>query len=167
MSHGPEHHIEEAEHAQHAAHSPFDRSVTMSIAIIAAVLACVTMLGHRAHNETLRLQGEALRTQTEGGIAHASAANKWALYQAQNIRDQQYRALLEIINIVATKPDSEDRRKSAEQKWNKQVAGYAEKLPKWKKEAEELTAKGEEYQKAAKEKLEESHVVHLRGDRFD
>ena len=47
------------------------------------------------------------------------------------------------------------------------MAGYAEKLPKWKKEAEELTAKGEEYQKAAKEKLEDSHVVHLRGDRFD
>jgi len=54
-----EHHLEHAEHAQHAAHSPFDRRVTMTIAIIAAMLACVTLLSHRAHNETLALEIEA------------------------------------------------------------------------------------------------------------
>ena len=65
MSHGPEHHIEHAEHAVHASHDEFNKRVTMSIAIVAAVLACVTMLGHRAHNETLILQGDALRIQGE------------------------------------------------------------------------------------------------------
>jgi hypothetical protein len=70
MSHGPEHHIEHAEHAVHAALSDYDKQVTISIAIIAAVLACVTMLGHRAHNETLQLKTLSARQSTE-------ASNKW------------------------------------------------------------------------------------------
>jgi hypothetical protein len=36
---------------------PFDRHVAMSMAIVAALLACVTMLSHRAHTETLSLPG--------------------------------------------------------------------------------------------------------------
>src|SRR5271155_2220914 len=75
MSHGPEHQIEQAEHAVHASHDNFNKNVTMSIAIVAAVLACVTMLGHRSHNETLRLQGEALSLQTEASIKSTKTAN--------------------------------------------------------------------------------------------
>src|SRR5207249_5017127 len=167
MSHGPEHHIEEAEHAQHAARDPFDRSVTMSIAIIAAVLACVTMLGHRAHNGTLRLQGEALALQTEAGIAHANAANKWALYQAQNIREHEYKAFLVFLEVLTTKPDVQARMKEAETYWKGQVKKYGKELPKWMNEAKDLTAEGLEKQRGAKEKIDESHTVHLRGDRFD
>src|SRR5262249_36365634 len=74
-----EHHLEHAEHAQHAAHSPFDRRVTMTIAIIAALLACVTLLSHRAHNETLALEIEA-------GQFSTSATDKWNQYQAKKIR---------------------------------------------------------------------------------
>jgi hypothetical protein len=69
-----EHHLEHAEHAHHAAHNPFDRRVTMSIAIIAAMLACVTMLSHRAHNATLQLHIEANDNFT-------LATNKWTYYQ--------------------------------------------------------------------------------------
>src|SRR5262245_52433706 len=100
MSHGPEHHIEHAEHAQHAAHDPFDRRVTVSIAVVAAVLAAITMLGHRAHNETLRLLGEALEFQTKAGINHSKAANKWALYQAQNIRGHMYLAMANMLEVT-------------------------------------------------------------------
>lgn len=78
MTHGPEHHIEHAEHAAHAVHDNFNKQVTMSIAIVAAVLAAVTMLGHRAHNDTLRLQGEALDFQTKASIKSTKTANKWA-----------------------------------------------------------------------------------------
>src|SRR3954464_11435396 len=91
MSHGPEHQIEHAEHAAHAVHDDFNKRVTMSIAIVAAVLACVTMLGHRSHNETLLLQGkalaiqgEALELQTQASIQSTKAANKWAYYQNKN-----------------------------------------------------------------------------------
>src|SRR5204863_9491708 len=85
MSHGPEHHIEHAEHAAHASHDEFNKRVTISIAMVAAVLACVTMLSHRSHNEVLRLQGEALQQQTLASIQSTKAANKWAYYQTKNL----------------------------------------------------------------------------------
>src|SRR4051812_34094187 len=69
MAHGTEHHLEEAHHAEHARHDPFDRRVAMTMAIVAAALACVTMLSHRAHNETLKNTTE--------------AANQWAYFQAK------------------------------------------------------------------------------------
>ncbi len=65
MSQGTEGHLEHAEHAQHAAHDPFDRRVAMTMTIVAAVLACVTMLSHRAHNDRLALQNDAHAEQTE------------------------------------------------------------------------------------------------------
>jgi hypothetical protein len=164
MSHGPEHHIEHAEHAQHAAYDPFDRKVVMSVAIVAAVLACVTMLGHREHNETLRLQGEAIRMQAEAGIYHSQASNKWALYQAQNIRSHSYQAQLANLSFVATRPDSEEK---AAKYWSGQVKKYEKNLKEWRKEAEDLTSKSEGYQTKAGEYLQKSHDAHARADRFD
>lgn len=109
MSHGPEHQIEHAEHAVHASHDAFNKNVTMSIAIVAAVLACVTMLGHRSHNETLRLQGEALSLQTEANIKSTQfsnkaamktteTANKWAYYQTKNLTNNGSMILLDSIS---------------------------------------------------------------------
>src|SRR5438132_6983740 len=104
MSHGPEHHMEHAEHAVHASHDAFDRRVTMSIAIVAAVLACVTMLGHRAHHDTLRLQGDAIGLQAEASVEKNKASDQWAYYQAQKGRYHQFKALASLLSIVATSP---------------------------------------------------------------
>src|SRR3954464_15383718 len=101
MSHGPEHQIEHAEHAAHAVHDEFNKRVTMSIAIVAAVLACVTMLGHRAHNETLRLQGEALRHQTLANVKSTEAANKWAYYQSKNLFNFESKLMLDQMDVFA------------------------------------------------------------------
>jgi len=156
MSHGPEHQIEHAEHAAHASHDSFDKQVTISIAIVAAVLAAVTMLGHRAHNETLQLQGEA-------GIQHNAATNKWAQYQASNIRDHLYQSLLELSASLPAKSDSKETQgeiDAARQRWQDQRNKYKKNLPEYKGEAETL----EEQSKA---KIGESHVTHARGTRFD
>src|SRR5438874_2363924 len=151
MSHGPEHQIEHAEHAQHAAHNPFDKRVTVSIAVIAAVLAAVTMMGHRAHNETLRLQGESLRSQTEAAISHSKAANMWALYQAQNIRGHMYQSLAKMLEVVSAAAGSEETKTKTIQEWKDKREKYeSQDLPKWKKEAEALTAKGNTEQEQAR-----------------
>jgi hypothetical protein len=160
MTHGPEHHIEHAEHATHASHDSFDRRVTISIALVAAVLACVTMLGHKAHNETLRLQGEALQAQTEGGIDHSMAANKWGLFQAQNIRKHMYQTFGELAVPAPELAKARDR-------WSEQVKKYEEELPKWKRQAEDLTDKGESKQKKAGQLLQQSEMAHHRAERFD
>src|SRR5438309_9628107 len=76
--------LEHIEHNQHAAHaSHFDRRVAVSMAIIAALLATVTLLSHRAHNATLRFQSEANIFQTK-------ASDEWNYYQAKNNRDHAY-----------------------------------------------------------------------------
>jgi hypothetical protein len=108
MSHGPEDHIEHAEHAVHAAGDAFNRTVTMSIAIVAAVLACVTMLGHRAHNETLRLQGEALELQTKASIKSTETANKWAYYQGKNTFDLLSEIALDTLHVVSVSRGPQD-----------------------------------------------------------
>src|SRR6185295_3347512 len=99
MSHGPEQHIEHAEHAAHTTHDDFNKRVTMSIAIVAAVLACVTMLGHRAHNETLRLQGEALQLQTQANLESTNAANKWSYYQTKNLFHLESKITVDLLKV--------------------------------------------------------------------
>src|SRR5262245_15732413 len=89
----PGEHLEHVEHQQHAALNPFDKRVAMTLAIVAACLAAMTMLGHRAHNETLRLRIEASDKRTQ-------AANQWAYYQAKNIRRHAYKKDMIFLNIL-------------------------------------------------------------------
>lgn len=168
MTHGPEHQIEHAEHAAHAAHDPFDKRVTVSIACVAAVLAAVSMLGHRAHNETLRLQGEALRYQSKAGIEHSQSFNRWAAYQAQNIRGHMYTALALHLEVAVPPDKGSAELKKTIQEWRDKGKDYEEKkLPKWRKEAEAFEAEGKQAADTAERMLEESHTVHAKAERFD
>jgi hypothetical protein len=169
MSHGPDHHIEEAEHAAHAGHRPFDRMVIMTVAIVAAVLACVTLFAHRAHNDTLRLQGEAIRMESQAGAFHTKASNMWAYYQAQNNRQHQYKALAKLVDFLPTREDADSKKKQQETVgyWKKQVKKYEETLDKLQKEARHLDEQSEEYHHKAEEKLVESHHAHAVADRLD
>ncbi len=154
MGHGPEHHIEHAEHAAHATHDTFDKKVTISIAIVAAVLAAVTMLSHRAHNETLSLQNHAAMEQN-------LATNKWGEYQAYNIRSHVYQGFTELGEFAQSMPGKEEKFQSTRKRWLSQVDKYENvNMPRVKSEAET-------HQQSAKTNLEESHHMHLRSARFD
>jgi hypothetical protein len=59
------------EHAEHAK-EPFERTVAVSMAIIAAALAVISVLGHIFANEEL--------------LAQQKASDQWAYYQAKSIR---------------------------------------------------------------------------------
>src|SRR5713226_9023048 len=107
-------HLEHIEHTQHAAHDPFNRNVAMTMAIVAAALACVTMLSHREHNETIQLLSEASILSSEANAFHTKAADQWAYYQAKNIRKHNYDALKSLVAIVTNAPGSESKREAAE-----------------------------------------------------
>ena len=62
------------EHVEHA-EAPFDKRVAATMAIIAAVLAVVSVLGHIATTEELLLQQK--------------ASDQWSYYQAKSIRRYQ------------------------------------------------------------------------------
>ena len=89
MSHGPAETIEHAQHASHASHDGYDKLVTITIAILAAGLAYVSILSHKTHNEVLS-------QQINAGIDSNKGANKWAQYQATNIRFHSYKTQVEL-----------------------------------------------------------------------
>ncbi len=66
--------------------TPFERRVAVSIAILAAVLAFVSMRGDNA--------------KTDAGLKTTEAANQWALFQAKAIREHTLNVELNILNAM-------------------------------------------------------------------
>src|SRR5207244_12945908 len=137
MSHGPEHHIEHAEHAAHAAHDPFDKRVTLTITIVAVLLAAVTLLSHRAHNATLQLQ--------------ADASNKWNYFQSKKNRQYLYETAntQTVILMDMPQPDAvmkskeyaewKKKTETAREPWTKAVKRYSHETTEIQDEAEDRT----------------------------
>lgn len=174
-------HLEQAEHSQHAVHDPFDRRVAVTMAIIAALLAAVTMLSHRSHNETLQLQAEANRLVTDANIHHTranihqtQAADEWGYYQAKNIRRHEYQSFAKLASFLAVQPGAVPQRDTAVADWTAQLTRYKEELPQHEKKARGFEAQRDQEQELAQqsenqaqERLHASHRVHIRAGRFD
>ena len=62
--------------------------VSLTISILAVLVAAVTLLGHRAHTEELLLQSQ--------------ATDQWAFYQAKNIRRHSDELYLDLTSVEAT-----------------------------------------------------------------
>jgi hypothetical protein len=156
LGHGTEEHLEHAEHAQHAdhaAHDPFFRRVAMTMAIVAAVLACVTMLSHREHTETLRLQNEAT-------INHTRASDQWSYFQSKKNREYFYDVSGFILEPVAAKADNSKSLLAKADEWKTKAQKYEQDAAEIQADAKSLTERAEELQK-------ESSHAHHRADRFD
>jgi len=160
-------HLEHAEHAGHA-HDPFDRRVAVSVAVVAALLAGISMLGHRKHNEVLQLQGEATRLTTEASILHTRATDKWGEYQAVNVRDHGYEFSAKLLkSAVAARPDLAPAVKDATARADEQHGKYEKRLPGLKADAEKLAHDGEAKQHGSLDQLTAAHYAHHQADRLD
>jgi hypothetical protein len=102
------------EHSEHA-QNPFDKHVAATMAIIAAGLAVVSVLGHI--------------TTTEELLKQQKASDQWSYYQAKSIR--------RYVSEVA-------RDTFAEMKDAKQSEQYAKNAEKYKKDDEEISEKAKE-----------------------
>ena len=168
MAHTPHDHIEHAEHDAHHAENPFDRRVAVSVAVVAALLAGLSMLGHRKHNEVLQLLGDANRLTAEAGIGNTQASNAWAEYQAVNVRDHGYEFAGDLLRKLGeSRTEFAPVVKDAAAKAAGQHAKYEKRLPELKAKAEKLTEEGEAKQKAALEKMDDAHQAHEQADRLD
>jgi Domain of unknown function (DUF4337) len=76
------------EHAEHAKENPELAPVSLTMAILAVLVAVATLLGHRAHTEEVVLQ--------------ALASDRWAYYQSQNIRRHVDELFLDLTSVQAT-----------------------------------------------------------------
>lgn len=107
------------------------------MAVLAVVLAAVTLLGHRAHTEELLFQSK--------------ASDQWAYYQAKSIREHTYELFLDLLAVTAVKDPEKAAR--VNQKYGADVERYKDELKEIQTEARTLESEVAHEQR--------------RGDRFD
>lgn len=110
---------EELKEAAEKAHERGEKSIGLSMAIMAVLLAVSTMLSHRAHTEEVLLETQ--------------ATDQWNYYQAKNIRSHMYEADSKMASLMGEK----NAALSAE--------FHASSLSQ-KKDAEEIQKKAQEYE---------------------
>ena len=125
------------EHAEHAKHDPSMAPATLTMAILAVLVATVSLLGHRTSVEEVVLQNK--------------VTDQWAFYQAKNIRRHTDELFADLTTIVATK-DVEAAAKLKEK--------YHAEAERYRDEQKELDAK-------ARELEAETTLVHEKTNRFD
>jgi len=96
------------EHAEEAHHDPSLVPVTLTMAILAVVLAAITLLSHRAHTEELLLQSK--------------ATDQWAYFQAKNIRRHSYELFLDLLSV--TTPKDAAVAEKLKEKYNGEIKRY-------------------------------------------
>ena len=77
------------EHAEHAREHPDMAPVTLTMAVLAVMVAAVSLLGHRTHTEEIILQNK--------------VTDQWAFYQAKNIRRHNDEMFADITSVIAAK----------------------------------------------------------------
>src|SRR5258708_34314129 len=87
---------------------PLVLPVSITISIMAVLVASVALLGHRTHTEELLRQSQ--------------ASDRWAQYQAKSVRLHETQGFSDVVNIVA----SLDKEKGAalREKYQKEVEHY-------------------------------------------
>jgi hypothetical protein len=84
--------------------------VTVTMAILAVLVAAVSLLGHRAHTEEM--------------LAQTKATDHWAYYQAKEIRRRNYELFVDEMSVFALqKSEQADKIK---QKYEKEIERYKE-----------------------------------------
>ncbi|HEX7962164.1 MAG TPA: DUF4337 domain-containing protein [Terriglobales bacterium] len=74
------------EHAEHTHETPQLLPVTVTISVLAVLVAVVTLMGHRAHTEEV--------------VTQIKAADTWAEYQAKNIRYHNDGSFADVVSIL-------------------------------------------------------------------
>ena len=125
------------EHAEHAREHPDLAPVTLTMAVVAVLVATVSLLGHRTHTEEIILQNK--------------VTDQWGYYQAKNIRRHSDEQLADLITVIAAR-DPEAATKLQEK--------YRAEAERYRDEQKELDAK-------AKELEQEADLAHRKTNRFD
>lgn len=164
-------HLEQAEHAEHHRIDPFNQKVAVSMAIVAACLAGISMIGHRTHNEVLQLQGDSNRLRTEAATAEVDMSNLFAWYQAKKLRQAQYELSANMLELLPTSDNTNQKKLSKD--WKDKAEGYDKRneakdnLPDLEDRGKEAKKHAEELKEKARTFRDESEHVHHQADRID
>jgi hypothetical protein len=111
--------------------------VSLTISILAVLVAGATLLGHRAHTEEL--------------LRQAQATDQWAYYQAKNIRLHETQGIADLLTALA--PQERKETLAVRDKYLKEVERYGS-------DKEDISEKAKEFEK-------ERDAISRRADRFD
>jgi hypothetical protein len=137
MGSAPDELNELREHAEEGEHSSSLAPVSLTMAVLAVLLAAVSLMGHRSHTEEILLQNK--------------ATDQWAYYQAKNIRRASMEELIDMLGVVAER----DPEAAAQLKEK-----YAKDIERYRDEQTEI-------QNEAKNLEHEKDEISRRADRFD
>ena len=118
------------EHAEHA-RAPFDKRVAATMAIIAAALAVVSVLGHLFTTEEL--------------VNQQRASDQWSFFQGKSNRRYQSEIARDL--LTAAKSDK--------------AAEYGANLERYKKETEEIQEKAKEFENESHLKGKQALRLHF------
>lgn len=126
-------------HEHHHANSddPLVMRVSLTMSILAVLLAMVTLMGHREHTEELSRETQ--------------AASRWTQYQAKSIRQHEAETTSDMVNLLA--PLNKEKGEAIRQKYEKQLEHY--------------TSDKEDVSEKAKELEAERDLAARKADRFD
>jgi len=110
-------------HHEHEDH-PLVLPVSITISVMAVLIAGVTLLGHRAHTEELLRQSQ--------------AADKWAQYQAKSVRLHETQGFSDVVSLIATM--DKGKGDALAEKYSKDVEHYQSDKEDISKEARDLEA---------------------------
>lgn len=124
---------EEVEEHVHHAENPFDKTVAGSMAIIAALLAVVSVLGQHFNTEEL--------------LKQAQASDQWAYYQAKDIRR---------FTAEATRDTLAELKQGAGP-----IQRYDQAAKKYRKDTEEIQTKARELERERDRSGEKANRFHF------
>ncbi len=110
------------ENAEEAHRDPGLVPVTLSMAILAVVLAAISLLGHRAHTEELLLQNK--------------ATDQWAYFQARNIRRHTDELFLDLLSVL--NPKDAEAAEEIKKKYSREIERYEDEQKDIQSEAQQL-----------------------------
>ncbi len=125
------------EHAEEGSHDRRLVPATLTMAVLAVLVALVSLLGHRTHTEELLLQNR--------------ASDRWAQYQAKSIRRHTYELFGDIVAVTPVR----DAEAAAETR-----ARYAREAERYRNDQKEIDAE-------ARKLEAESALARRQADRFD
>jgi hypothetical protein len=111
--------------------------VSVTISMLAVLVAGATLLGHRAHTEELLVQSR--------------ATDQWAYYQAKNIRLQEVQGIADLLGALA--PADTQKTEAIRENYLKEAERYGS-------EKDDISEKAKEYEK-------ERDLLRRHADRFD
>ena len=103
---------------------PLILPVSITISIMAVLVASVALLGHHTHTEELLRQSQ--------------ASDRWAQYQAKSVRLHETQGFFDVVNIVASL--DKERGAALREKYAKEVDHYQSDKEDISKEAKDLEA---------------------------